>query len=110
MGTGTDTGHGVESSLHRQDEWLGYHRPELFTHPAVTQHGHGVDPGDLSAFIMSLAALAAERVQGTGAEQYGGEIQRFETKTEEDLRLDILEEAADIVAYGAMLAIKALAR
>jgi len=75
----------------------------------VTQHGHGVDPRDLSAFIMSLAALAAERVQGIGAEQYGGEIQKFETKSVEELKVDILEEAADIIAYGAMLAIKALA-
>jgi hypothetical protein len=85
----------------------GRDRRSLIDHPAVTSHGSGVDPKDLAAFILSLAALAAERVQGTGARQYGGDIQQFELKSESDLRLDIMEEAADIVAYGAMLAIKA---
>lgn len=109
MGTDTTTGSWTQDPISGLEDWRDWHRRSLFDHPAVTQHGHGVDPRDLSAFIMSLAALAAERVQGIGAEQYGGEIQKFETKSVEELKVDILEEAADIIAYGAMLAIKALA-
>ena len=79
----------------------------LASHPAILQHGNGVDPSSLSDFIMSVARMSAARVQGIGAEQYGGEIQKFETMSSEEIFEALLEEVADIFAYASFLAIKA---
>jgi len=79
----------------------------LSSHPAVRQHGKGVAPDLLADFIMSMARMSAARVKGIGAEQYGGEIQKFELMTPAEIYEALLEEVADIFAYASFLAIKA---
>lgn len=79
----------------------------LSSHPAVRQHGKGVAPDHLADFIMSMARMSAARVQGIGAEQYGGEVQKFETMSPTEIYEALLEEVADIFAYASFLAIKA---
>lgn len=56
---------------------------------------------------MQMARMSAARVQGIGAEQYGGEIQKFETMSRDEIFEALLEEVADIFAYASFLAIKA---
>lgn len=97
---------GVEDTFLEPDGWHGDYLDLLDGHEAVRQHGQGVDPSDLANYITLLGDFAAERVLGVGAEQYGGRLQKFETKSVEDLRRDALEEAADLVAYAAMILIK----
>lgn len=79
----------------------------LSSHPAVRQHGKGVDPSYLADFIMSVARMSAARVQGIGADQYGGEVQKFELMSPAEIYEALLEEVADIFAYASFLAIKA---
>lgn len=81
----------------------------LLDHPAVRKHGSGVSSTELGNFILTLADTAATRVLGVGAEQYGGERQRFETLTQEQQISELIDELADAYAYLAMVAIKALA-
>ena len=85
-----------------------YHSVNPLTdHPAVRRHGKGVAPEHLADFIMSVARMSASRVQGIGAEQYGGEIQKFERMSASEIYEALLEEVADIFAYASFLAIKA---
>lgn len=107
MGCCSHNGPWIEGPVRGPEDGLDSGRRSVVAHPAVVNYGSGVDPADLSDFIMSTAALAAERVRGIGADQYGGEIQKFETKTVDELTRDILEEVADVIAYASMIAIKA---
>jgi hypothetical protein len=97
---------GFEDPFLEPDGWNADYFDLLEGHEAIRQHGKGVDPDDLADYIGLLGDFAAERVKGIGADQYGGRLQRFETKSLEDLRRDALEEAADLVAYAAMILIK----
>lgn len=94
---------------HQREYEGGTYNPfySLANHPAVRQHGKGVAPEFLADFIMSMARMSAARVQGIGAEQYGGEIQKFETMSSSEIFDALLEEVADIFAYASFLAIKA---
>lgn len=106
MGATTVGSDGFEDPFLEPDGWNADYLDLLEDHEAVRQHGKGVDPAELADYITLLGDFAAERVKGIGAEQYGGHVQRFETKSIEDLRRDALEEAADLVAYAAMILIK----
>lgn len=94
---------------HEREYTGGSYNPlySLANHPAVRQHGKGVAPEFLADFIISMARMSAARVQGIGAEQYGGEIQKFETMSSTEIFDALLEEVADIFAYASFLAIKA---
>jgi len=94
---------------HQREYEGGSYNPfySLASHPAVRQHGKGVAPEFLADFIMSVARMSAARVQGVGADQYGGEIQKFELMTPSEIYEALLEEVADIFAYASFLAIKA---
>lgn len=106
MGDLATTGPGPEDPISGRAHWADQYRRALVDSKAVRDHGQGVNPGDLAAYIESLAAFASERVQGIGAKQYGGALQQFETKSVEDLKIDMMEEAADLIAYAAMILIK----
>ena len=109
MGCCSDAGHGADGQVSGLTNRDSDSRRSLVNSTAVMQHGNGVDPVELGAFIESVAALAANRVRGVGAQEYGGEIQQFETKTIDQLRNDILEEVADVMAYAGMIALKTFA-
>ena len=81
----------------------------LTEHPAVVNHGSGVYSSDLADFTRALAEAAALRMEGVGDEQYGGEVQKFETESIGKYVDELLEEIADIFAYVSIIAIKALA-
>lgn len=82
---------------------------DLGAHPAVRKHGNGMSSDDLASFTECLASFAQSRIKGTGADQYAQDgRQQFEDMTIEELQEYLLEEVADIFAYGAMIAIKAL--
>lgn len=107
MGGPATTPDGV-SGEERQPEGRDSHSVNpLANHAAVLTHGKGVDPSVLADFIMSMARMSAARVQGIGAEQYGGEIQKFEVMSPQEIYQALLEEVADIFAYASFLAIKA---
>ena len=78
-------------------------------HPAVTKLGGGVSSVELSDFIGQLAERTRRRVLGVGEDQYGGEIQKFETMNPEVIYEELLDEIADVYAYSAFLAIHAMA-
>lgn len=78
-------------------------------HPAVTKLGDGVSSVELSDFIGQLAERTRRRVLGVGHDQYGGEIQKFETMDPEVIYEELLDEIADVYAYSAFLAIHAMA-
>lgn len=83
---------------------------DLLDHPAVVNHGNGVSTDDLASFIEALASQAQYRVKNTGHDQYSeGDGQQFERMTPIQLAEWMLEEAADVVNYQAMSAIKILA-
>lgn len=107
MGSATAEGNGFGGEDGGQEHRSDYPVHPLAHHPAVLKHGKGVAPEDLSDFIMSVARMSAARVQGIGAEQYGGEIQKFETMSQAEVFEALLEEVADIFAYASFLAIKA---
>lgn len=107
MGGTSDNGNGVGSEDGGQGVGGGGPFHPLSGHPAIRQHGSGVDPSSLADFIMSVARMSAARVEGIGAEQYGGEIQKFEEMSGEEIFEALLEEVADIFAYASFLAIKA---
>ena len=109
MGCCSDKGSWTQDPISGLNNWSDSSGRVLVNSPAVMQHGNGVDVQDLASFIQNVATMAASRVQGVGAKEYGGQIQQFETKSVADLRQDILEEVADVVAYAAMIAIKTLA-
>ena len=107
MGCCDDYSFGSESSKHqlerRDDDRIG----PLLSHPAVKQHGTGINSALLGDYIMGLARLSASRVVHEGDVEYNqGERQAFEDKTTDQLRREILEELADVVSYAAFLAIK----
>lgn len=81
---------------------------DLINHPAIATHGMGIATSSLADFIRVLAELTAERVSSIGADQYAqGDVQAFEAKSPHEIFQEIVEELADVVAYVAMLAIKA---
>jgi hypothetical protein len=80
---------------------------QLLNHPAVLNHGQGINSVLLGDFIMGLARLSASRVVNEGDAEYNqGDRQSFEDKTSDELRQEILEELADVVSYTAFLAMK----
>ncbi len=80
---------------------------QLLNHPAVLNHGQGINSVLLGDFIMGLARLSASRVVNEGDREYNqGERQSFEDKTSDELRREIVEELADVVSYAAFLAMK----
>jgi hypothetical protein len=107
MGGSAPTTDRTGSTDSGQEEWTDNRIHPLANHPAILAHGSGVNSSDLSDFIMSIARMSASRVQGIGNEQYGGEIQKFETMSSEEIFQGLLEEVADIFAYASFLAIKA---
>ena len=81
---------------------------DLINHPAIATHGAGIATTDLADFIRQFAELTADRVSSIGADQYGqGKLQAFESKDPHEIFQEIVEELADVIAYVAMLAIKA---
>jgi len=83
---------------------------DLLDHPAVKNHGQGVSTDDLASFIEALGSQAQYRIRNTGHDQYAeGEGQQFERMTPVQLAEWMLEEAADVINYQAMSAIKVLA-
>ena len=107
MGCCDDHRLGSESSKHQLGGGDDDHIGPLLNHPAVKQHGTGIDSVLLGDYIMGLARLSASRVVHEGDAEYNqGERQAFEDKTTDQLRREILEELADVVSYAAFLAIK----
>lgn len=98
---------GVSDHAHQHEGGADNRLYSLADHPAIRQHGTGVAPEFLADFIMSMARMSAARVQGIGAQQYGGEIQKFELMNPSEIYQALLEEVADIFAYASFLAIKA---
>lgn len=82
----------------------------LAEHPAVRDLGSGVSSVDLADLIGQIAQRTQSRVIGVGHEQYGkGRLQKFETLTPDEIYEELIDEIADIYAYGAFLAIHAMA-
>ena len=107
MGCHDDHSLGSESSKHQLGGGDADRIGPLLNHPAVKQHGTGINSVLLGDFIMGLARLSASRVVQEGDAEYNqGERQAFEDKTTDQLRREILEELADVVSYAAFLAIK----
>jgi hypothetical protein len=106
MGCCSDKGHGSSSPVSGHSSGEDRYRSSLINSEAVKQHGLGVEPEVLANYIRDLGEFAASRVTSIGEEQYGGEIQAFENKSVAELRHDAFEEAADLVAYAAMILIK----
>lgn len=107
MGGSAPTTDRTGSNSSGQEERKDNRVNPLSRHAAIQRHGSGITSEDLSDFIMSIARMSAARVQGIGQEQYGGEIQKFETMSSEEIFQGLLEEVADIFAYASFLAIKA---
>ena len=79
----------------------------LLDHPAVLNHGQGINSVLLADFIMGLARISASRVVNEGDREYNlGDRQSFEDKTSDQLRQEIVEELADVVSYCAFLCMK----
>ena len=80
---------------------------QLLNHPAVLNHGQGINSVLLGDFIMGLARLSASRVVNEGDREYNlGDRQSFEDKTSDEIKQEIVEELADVVSYCAFLCMK----
>ncbi len=98
---------GIASVDSKRDDGTDRRINPLANHAAIRHHGSGVASSELADFIMSVARMAASRVEGIGDEQYGGMIQKFELMSSEEIFQSLLEEVADIFSYASFLAIKA---
>jgi len=80
---------------------------QLLNHPAVLNHGKGINSVLLGDFIMGLARLSASRVVHEGDREYNlGGRQAFEDKSDDEIKQEIVEELADVVSYCAFLCMK----
>lgn len=107
MGSSTSERNRTEGDSSGHDLGTDRRINPLANHAAIQHHGSGVASAELADFIMSVARMAAARVEGIGQEQYGGMIQKFEVMSSEEIFQALLEEVADIFAYASFLAIKA---
>jgi len=71
--------------------------------------GSGVSSVDLADLIRQIAERTSRRVITIGETQYGGQVQKFESMSPEELYEELLDEVADVYAYTAMLAVHAMA-
>lgn len=98
---------GVDSSISESTDGRSPALDSVLKHPALTAHGNGIATEDLASFVEVFAGLAADRVRGTGADQYASEKQAFEDKSIDEIIEDLLEELLDVIAYTSFLAVKA---
>ena len=107
MGCHDDNQHGSTGCACRQGGGDTRSVHQLLNHPAVLNHGQGINSVLLGDFIMGLARLSASRVVNEGDREYNlGDRQSFEDKTSDEIRQEIVEELADVVSYCAFLCMK----
>lgn len=107
MGCHDDYQHRSKGSEYRSGGGNTDRISALLDHPAVLNHGQGINSVLLADFIMGLARISASRVVNEGDREYNlGDRQSFEDKTSDQLRQEIVEELADVVSYCAFLCMK----
>jgi hypothetical protein len=107
VGCDSNNQHGTSGCECRREggDTSGVH--QLLNHPAVLNHGQGINSVLLGDFIMGLARLSASRVVNEGDREYNlGGRQAFEDKSDDEIRQEIVEELADVVSYCAFLCMK----